>query len=117
MMAGAMGELSMSESDCVAKMTLAFFFRQRLQPFPQLTGEAFIVERQPAFVDDQHGGPPVEAVLDAVEQIGEHGRRRAGADETLGLEGLDRGFAEMLVLGIEQPAIRSADADRAGAPA
>jgi hypothetical protein len=44
-----------------------------------------------------------------VEEIGEHGGRRAGADQALGLEGLDLGLAEALGLGVEQPAPGTAD--------
>ena len=77
--AGAIGLLSMSESDWVAKTTEAFFLRKRLQPFAQLTRESGIVEDEPALVDDEQGRPSVEALLDAMEKIGEHGcgaRRR-----------------------------------------
>ena len=56
---------------------------QRLQPFAELPGEAGVVEREPAFVDDEQGRPAVEPVADAVEEIGEHGGRRAGADQAL----------------------------------
>ena len=90
---------------------------ERLQPFAKLAGEARIVEGEPALVDDEQGRPTVEAILDAVEQIGEHRRRGAGADQALGLEGLDVGLAEALGFGIEQPAPGAADAYRAGAPA
>ena len=83
---------------------------QRLQPLAQLRGEARVVEREPALVDDQQRRPAVEAAFDAMEEIGEHGGRRAGADQALGLEGLHRGLAEPLGLGVEQPAVRTADA-------
>ena len=69
---------------------------QRLQPFAELAGEAAIVEGEPALVDDEQGGPAVEAVLDAVEEIGEDRRRGARADQPLGLEGLHLGLAEPL---------------------
>jgi hypothetical protein len=49
-------------------------------------------------------------MLDAMEEIGEHCGRRAGADQTLGLEGLNRGAAETFRLGVEQPAVSAADA-------
>jgi hypothetical protein len=75
---------------------------KRLQPFTELPGEAFIVEREPALVDHQQGGTPVEAIFNAMEEIGEDGRRRAGADKAFGLEGLDLGFADSLSLGVEQ---------------
>ena len=117
MIAGAMALPSMSASDWVAKMTRGVLLPQRLQPFAELPGEAAIVEREPALVDDEQRRPAVEPVLDAVEQIGEHRGRRAGADQALGLEGLDVGLAEALGLGIEQPAPGAADAYRAAAPA
>ena len=83
---------------------------QRLQPFAELAGKALVVEGEPALVDDEQRRPAVEPVLDAVEEIGEHRGRRAGADQPLGLEGLDVGLAEPLGLGVEQPAPRAADA-------
>ena len=110
MMAGAMalrldvGEALGGEDD------RGVLLPQRLQPFAELRGEAAIVERQPAFVDDEQGGPTVETPLDAVEEIGEDGRRRARADQALGLEGLHVGFAQALGLGVEQPAVGPADA-------
>ena len=45
-----------------------------------------------------------------MEQVGQHGGRRAGADQPLGLEGLDRSGAELFGLGVEQPARSAADA-------
>ena len=48
---------------------------QRFQPFAQLRGKALVVEREPAFVDDEQGGRAVERRFDAVEEIGENGRR------------------------------------------
>ena len=45
-----------------------------------------------------------------MEEIGEHGGRGAGADQALGLEGLNRRLAEPLGLGVEQPAVGAADA-------
>ena len=94
----------MSASDWVAKTTRGVLLAQRLQPFAQLAGEAAIVEREPALVDDEQGRAPVEPLLDAVEQIGQDRGRGAGADQPLGLEGLDVGFAEALGLRVEQPA-------------
>jgi hypothetical protein len=44
-----------------------------------------------------------------VEEIGEHRRRRARADEPFRLEGLDVRFAEPLELGIRQPAPGTCD--------
>ena len=77
---------------------------QRLQPFPELAGEAFVVERQPALVDDQQGRPAVKAILDTVEQVGQHGRSRAGPDQPFGLHRLDVGEPEPFRVGVEQPA-------------
>ena len=65
------------------------FLSQRFQPFAKLAGEAFIVERQPALVDDEQRRTSVEPVSNTVKEIGEHGGRGAGADEALGLEGLN----------------------------
>ena len=62
---------------------------QGLQPFPDLAGEAAVVEREPALVDDEKGRPAVEPVLDPVKEIGKDGRRRAGTNQALGLEGLN----------------------------
>jgi hypothetical protein len=50
---------------------------QRFQPLPELAGKAAVVEREPALVDDQQGRAALEAVLDAVKEIGEDCRRRA----------------------------------------
>ena len=41
-------------------------------------------------------GRPSKPILDAVEQIGQHGGRGAGADQALGLEGLHLGLAKTL---------------------
>ena len=90
---------------------------QRLEPFAQLRGEAAIVEREPAFVDDEQRRPTIEAAFDAMEEIGEYGGRGAGADQTFGLESLDGRLAETLGLGVEQPAVGTADAIRLQAPA
>ena len=117
MMAGAMAQPSMSASDWVAKMTRGVLLAQRLQPFAQLAGEAVVVERQPALVDDEQGRPAVEPVLDAVEEIGEHGGRGARADQALGLEGLDLGFAKPLALRRRAAGPRDRRASRAAAPA
>src|SRR5208283_2553953 len=80
-----------------------------LQPLAELAGEAFVVEGEPAFIDDQQGWPSVEPAFDAVEEIGEHGGRSARADQALGLEGVYARFAEALGLGVEQPAIGTAE--------
>ena len=69
-----------------------------------MPGEAGIVEGEPSFVDDEQSRPAVEAIADAVEEIGEHGGRRTRADEFFGLEGLHVRFAEPLGFRVEQPA-------------
>ena len=55
-----------------------------------------------AFIDDDEAGPSVEAILDPVEQIGEHGGRCRRPDQTLGLEGLEIGRSELFSFGVEQ---------------
>ena len=85
---------------------------QRLQPFAQLRGEAAVVEREPALVDDEERRAAVEPAFDAMEEIGEYGAGGAGADQALGLERLHGRLAEPLALGVEQPAIGAADAVR-----
>ena len=82
-----------------------------------MRGEAGVVEREPALVDDEQRRPAVEPGLDAMEQIGEHGGRGAGADQPFGLEGLNVGLAETLGLGVEQPAVGPAEAIGLQAPA
>ena len=109
MIAGAMALPSMSASDWVAKMTLAFFFRSvfshsRSWPAKPRSSSA----SQPSSMMSSVGRPS-KPVLDAVEEIGEDSRRGARADQPLGLEGLDLGFAETLGLGVEQPAPGTAD--------
>ena len=71
---------------------------QRLEPFAQAGAEGRIVEREPAFVDDEQGRLSGQASFNSMEQIGEHRRCGAGADQAFGLEGLHIGFAEMLRL-------------------
>mgnify|MGYP000712268677 CR=1 FL=1 len=44
-----------------------------------------------------------------MEEIGEHSGGSTGADQSLGFEDLNIGFAQMLGLGIEQPAIGAAN--------
>ena len=78
MIAGAIAEPSISASDWVAKMTEAFFLRSVFSHSRSCPAKLVIIEREPAFIDDQQGRPAVEPVLDAVEQIGKHGRRGAG---------------------------------------
>src|SRR5690606_24331104 len=82
----------------------------RLQPLAELTGEILVIEREPAFIDDEQRWAAIEAIFDAVEEICEHGGRGTRADQALGLERLHKGFAKMLALAVEQPAIGAADA-------
>ena len=51
---------------------------QRLQPFAELAGKPAIVEREPALVDDEQGGPAVEAGprCDGRDRRGPRARRR-----------------------------------------
>ena len=79
----------MSESDWVAKTTEAFFLRSVFSHSRSWPAKPAIVERQPAFVDDEQRRAAVEPAFDAMEEIGEHGGRGGGADQSLGLERLD----------------------------
>ena len=67
---------------------------QGFQPFAQLAGETLVVEREPAFIDDDQARRPDEPTFDAMEEIGENGGRGGRADQPFGLEGLDVGFAQ-----------------------
>ena len=75
---------------------------QGLQPFAELAGEPLVVEREPAFIDDQQRRTPVETRLDAMEEIGKNRRSSPGPDQALRLEYLDSAVAEPLGLGVEQ---------------
>jgi len=75
---------------------------QRLQPLPELAGEPVIVEREPAFVDNEQRGAPIEPILDAVEEVRQDSRRRACPDQPFGFEGLDIRLAEALRFRVEQ---------------
>src|SRR5262245_39794433 len=46
---------------------------QSLEPLSQLCPEGRIIEREPALVDNQQGGPAIKTSLDAMKEIGEHG--------------------------------------------
>src|SRR3546814_17866244 len=48
-----------------------------LQPFTELVGEPFIVQRQPPLADDEQLRSPVEPAPDPSEQIGTHGQSAA----------------------------------------
>ena len=103
-MAGAMLLPSMSDSDCVAKTTEAFFLRSVFSHSRSCWAKAGSSRTsQPSSMMSERR-PAVEAALDAMEEIGQHGGRCAGADQALGLEGLHRCGAELLGLGVEQPA-------------
>ena len=82
------------------------FLAQRFEPFAQLRGKSRIVEREPAFVDDEQSGRAVERRFDPVKEIGENGRRGGGADQPFRLEALDFGVAS-------DPQLRRRAADHA----
>lgn len=84
-------------------------FAERLEPFLELAPEHLVVEREPAFVDQDQRRPAVEAPRYAVEQIGEDRRRRRGADKAFGLERLKVARAERLGIAVEQAAIGSGE--------
>src|SRR3546814_6424990 len=44
---------------------------QRLEPLAKLACKALVVEREPAFIDNQQRRSPVEAVFDAGDTVGE----------------------------------------------
>src|SRR5262249_51232005 len=67
---------------------------QSLEPLSKLCPEGRIIERQPALVDDQQGGPAIKPPLDAMKEIGEYGGGGARADQSFGLEGLNVGASE-----------------------
>jgi len=102
MIAGAMPDISMSESDCVAKTTEAFFFRSVFNHSRSWPRKALVVQRQPAFVDDQQRRPTVEAILDAMKEIGEYGGCGSGADQPSVSNTCTGGVAKPLGLGVEQ---------------
>jgi hypothetical protein len=82
--AGAVALVSISASDCVAKITDAFFLRSVFSHSRSCCAK--VVERKPAFVDDEESRPSVEPAFDAVEEIGKNGRRRAPANAAFRLE-------------------------------
>ena len=110
MIAGAIAEPSISDKRLGGEDDGRILLAKRLQPLPQLAGKILVVERQPAFIDDEQRWPAVKPSFDAMEQIGKHGRRGRRADQPFGLKDLDRGFAKALELGIKQPAIGPAEA-------
>src|SRR3546814_18461015 len=67
-----------------------------------------MVEEDPGLVEDQQRRPAVEALLEPVEQIGEHRRDHTRlAEQRLGLEALHVGESEPAFRGIQQPAVGS----------
>ena len=102
MIAGAMALPSMSASDWVAKMTETFFLRSVFSHSRSWPAKPRSSRSEPALVDDEQRGAPIEPVLDTMEEIGKHRRRRARADQPFCLEGLDFGLAEALRLRVEQ---------------
>jgi len=103
MMAGAMALPSMSASDCVAKRTEAFFLRSVFS-HSRSWREPMIVEREPAFVDDDECGTAVEPILYAVEEIERTAGAATASDQPFGLEGLNLSTTQMFCLGVEQAA-------------
>ena len=105
MMAGAMALPSMSASDWVANTTLAFFLRSVFSHSRSCAPkDASSSASQPSSTISSVGSP-VRRPLDAVEQVGQHGRRGAGADQALGLEDLDVAAApRRSAVGIQQAA-------------
>lgn len=85
MIAGAMAELSMSLSDCVAKMTLAFFFRRVLSHSLSWSANPSSSSASQPLVDNQQGRSAIEPVADTVEQVGQNRRCGLGADQALDL--------------------------------
>ena len=67
-----------------------------------MTRKPAIIRRKPAFIDHERRGPPIEAILDAVEEVRENRRCRARPDQPFGFESLDFGIAQMFALGVEQ---------------
>lgn len=82
-----------------------------------MPGKILVIKRKPAFVDDEQGWTAVEAISNAMEEIGKYrGCGGAGTDQSFGLESLNRCFAEALEFGIQQPAIGPAEAIRLQCP-
>ncbi len=91
-------------------MTEAFFLRSVFSHSRSCPAKPCVVEREPAFIDDQQCRPAVEPAFDAMKEIGQHGRRGRGSDQALGLKGLNVGLSQPLGFGIEQAAIGPAEA-------
>ena len=69
-----------------------------------------MVEEDPGLVEHQQRWPPVEALLEPVEEIGQYRGDDAGlSHQRLGLEALDVGARETLLGGVEEPAIRAVE--------
>ena len=72
-----------------------------------------MIEEDPRLVEDQQGRPPVEPLLQPVEQIGEHRRDHARlAEQRLGLKALHVGEGQPALGRIEQPAVRPVERKR-----
>ena len=64
----------MSASDWVANTTATFFLRSVFSHSRMRAANSAIVEEDPGLVEHQQGRPPVEARLEAVEEVGQHRR-------------------------------------------
>ena len=87
------------------------------QPFLELGAEGVIGQHHPGFVDDDEGGPPVEPLLDAVKQIGQHrdGDLRPHAHQGFELEGDEVAIEQHIVIGVEKAPERPGQRDTASA--
>ncbi len=75
-----------------------------LEPLADLRSERVVIERKPAFIDNQKRGTTGKASFDSVKEIGKNGRCAAATDQTFGFECLDIGTTKMLLFGIKQSA-------------
>ena len=111
-MAGAMLLASISARLCVANTTLAFFFRKVFSHSRSWAAKSGLSRTsQPSSMMISVGEPSSRPSI-RWKQVGQDGGRRAGADQPLRLERLDRRLAETLELGVEQLAPRATDAIR-----
>ena len=81
-----------------------------------MAGKVLVIKREPAFIDNEQGRPAVETVSDAMEEIGKHRGCGASANQSFGLESLNRCFAKTLEFRIQQSAVGPAQAIRLQAP-
>ncbi len=79
---------------------------QDFEPFPDLGLEGGMAEHDPGFIKDQQRGLAFEALLDAVEQIGQHRPHELVAlvHQVLHLEDLEHVLPQAVGLGVEQMA-------------